>query len=261
MKTFSYILKMFLLPVLITLTISCNKNDDSPNGTSTINFHLTDGPGVYDAVYLDIKEVQVHTDAPQGWVTLGLARQGVYNILQFSNGLDTLLCSATIPAGKISQMRMILNSNNSIVVNGTSYPLNTPSAEESGIKLNLNTDFLPNGSYDVWLDFDAGKSVVVQGNGSYKLKPVIRAYSVETNGKIAGTVLPLSSKSIVYASNGVDTFTAIPDATGYFLFCGLPAGTYTVTIDADASTGFQDKVITNVNVSFGMVTNIGIQQL
>jgi hypothetical protein len=258
MKTPFIAFKALLFSAVLFLAACSKSNDDG--GTSTVNFHLTDGPGAYDAIYLDIKEVQVHTNT-DGWVTLGLARPGIYNLLKFSNGLDTLLCRATIPSGNVSQMRLILNSNNSIVVNGTSYPLSTPSAEESGVKLNLNTDFQPNGSYNVWLDFDAGKSIVVQGNGSYKLKPVIRAYSAETNGKIAGTVLPLTSRSIVYASNGVDTYAAIPDATGYFLFSGLPAGTYTVTIDADGTLGFQDKTITNVNVSFGVVTNIGIQQL
>lgn len=44
--------------------------------------------------------------------------------------------------------------------------------------------------YKLWLDFDAGRSVVEIGNGNYILKPVIRIYSEATSGAIKGSVLP-----------------------------------------------------------------------
>jgi hypothetical protein len=53
-----------------------------------------------------------------------------------------------------------------------------PSAEQSGLKLQVNQTLQEGIMYHVLLDFDANKSIVKLGNGGYKLKPVIR--TVET---------------------------------------------------------------------------------
>jgi hypothetical protein len=154
-------------------------------------------------------------------------------------------------------MRLILGSNNSVVINGTAYNLGTPSAQESGLKLNLNQNFTAGGSYDVWIDFDAGRSIVQTGNGQYKLKPVIRAYSAATNGKIKGIVLPLSAGAIVYAINGTDTSSAIPDAAGNFVISGLVDGNYTLWVDASVASGLKDQVLPNLSVTYGNTTTVG----
>lgn len=236
---------------------SCKKDNNDSQGTAKVNFHLTDGPGPYDAVLVDIQQVEVHSDV-SGWVTLTPAHPGIYNLMDFRNGMDTLLCAADIPAGNVSQMRLILGANNSVVVNGSAYNLGTPSAQESGLKLNIGQQFNAGGSYDVWIDFDAARSIVQTGNGQYKLKPVIRAYSAATNGKIKGIVLPVSAGAMVYAINGTDTLSAIPDASGNFAICGLNNGTYTLWLDASVSSGLQDKILPNLTVSYGNTTDVGV---
>jgi len=247
---------IMIFALMATVFFSCKKDNDNSQGTARVNFHLTDGPGPYDAVYVDIQQVEVHSDV-SGWVTLTPAHPGIYNLLDFSNGMDTLLVAADIPAGSISQMRLVLGSSNSVVINGTSYNLGTPSAQESGLKLNLNSSFSAGGSYDVWIDFDAGRSIVQTGNGQYKLKPVIRAYSATTNGKIKGIVLPLSAGAMVYAINGTDTSSAIPDAAGNFVISGLTDGTYTLWVDAGIASGLQDTLLPNLTVTYGNTTNVG----
>ncbi len=237
---------------------SCKKNDPNtnPNDKATVNMHLTDGPSAYDHVYLDIQQVEV-TMSGSSAVTLAPVRAGIYDIMQFRNGLDTLLLRTTISAGTISQIRLILGNNNSVVVNGNSYALTTPSAQESGVKLNLNQTFVANGSYDIWLDFDAGKSIVVTGNGTYKLKPVIRAYSATTNGRIKGYVLPLNAVATVYAINGTDTLSAIPNAAdGFFAISGAVAGTYTLWVNPGI-LGLQAYTQTNIQVTYGTEINLG----
>jgi hypothetical protein len=56
--------------------------------------------------------------------------------------LDTLLGDIELPAGKVSQLRLILGSNNSIKVAGQVLllPLTTPSAQQSGLKVQIHTD-------------------------------------------------------------------------------------------------------------------------
>lgn len=238
---------------------SCKKDNNSnppASKTAQVSMHLTDGPADYDHVYLDIQQVDV-TMAGSSAVTLNVVRPGIYDILRFRNGLDTLLLRATLPAGDISQIRLILGNNNTVVVDGVSHPLNTPSAQESGVKLNLKQTFVAGDSYDVWIDFDAAKSILKTGSGSYKLKPVIRAYGSLTLGKIKGYVLPLNAFATVYAINGTDTLSAIPSsADGFFAINGLSAANYKIWVDPGV-TLFQPYVQSDVTVVYGVETNIG----
>lgn len=243
-----------------SLFFSCKKSDSNTTtnnngGTAKVSMHLTDDASVYDAVWVNIQSVEVTMEGSSA-VTLTPVRPGMYNILNFRNGLDTLLLRADLPAGKIGQIRLILGDGNYVVVNGTSYSLNTPSAQESGLKLNLNQTFVAGGAYDIWIDFDASKSIVATGNGKYNLKPVIRAYSATTDGRIKGYVLPAGANTVVYVSDGVNTYSAIPASDGYYMFVGLPAGTYTVTFDA-TNTTYQDLIKTNVVVSYGVTLDLG----
>ena len=96
-------------------------------------------------------------------------------------------------------MRMVLGLNNSILINGVSYPLQTPSAQQSGLKFNWNQNLSGNGAYTVWIDFDAGRSIVKTGNVSYILNPVIKAFSELTNGQIKGYVKPQSANAVIHA--------------------------------------------------------------
>ncbi len=254
MKKLPWILGLGVLGLTAGLS-ACNK-DESSGGTASVSLHLTDGPGNYDAVLVDVQQIEIHSDVG-GWVTLNPVHPGVYNLLDFSNGMDTLLCEAQLPAGKVSQMRLILGNNNSVIVDGITQPLSTPSAQQSGLKFNIQQDLAPNGSYHVWIDFDAGRSIVETGNGSYSLKPVVRTYTELTNGKIKGYVLPPAANAVVYAINGADTFSAIPETNGYFMFCGLPEGSYSLWFDAPGTTNYQDLWMTGVPVTFGNINDIG----
>jgi sRNA-binding regulator protein Hfq len=253
-------MKMKILMVAGCVTLfsagffSCKKDSNTSSSNAQFTMHLTDAPAYYDAVNIDIQQIGF-TMTGKSEVMITPNRAGVYNILKFKNGVDTLLSSISLPAGTVGQIRLVLGSNNSVVVAGVSYPLNTPSAQESGLKLNLNQTFVANGSYDIWFDFDAAKSIVETGSGSYKLKPTIRAYSATTNGKVSGTVLPTIAFATVYAVNGSDTSSAIPAADGSFVISGLASGTYQLIYSPAVSTYLSYS--TSVNVTYGSITSAG----
>ncbi|MFM2135932.1 MAG: hypothetical protein RL021_1332 [Bacteroidota bacterium] len=173
-KTMSIVKKIMFLSALIAtgFLISCNKH--TVEGTSFLEVRLTDAPGPYDSVFVQVIGVSVHTDAG-GWQQLA-ADSGYYDLLTLQNGVDTLLAASQIvPSGRISQVRLILGDSNRVVVAGMSYPLSLSSQDETGLKCNLDT-VLPAGSTArLLLDFDADQSVLQQGNGSYRLKPVVSA--------------------------------------------------------------------------------------
>lgn len=140
---------------------------------------------VFSAVNLDIKSVEVHyaneTQENSGWVSLN-TNAGIYDVLMLQNDITATLAGDTkLPLGTITQMRLVLGPENSVLVSGDSqHMLTVPSGEESGIKINLNTTILSGKHTTIALDFDANASIVVQGNSEYKFKPVIRVKSVTT---------------------------------------------------------------------------------
>lgn len=252
---------LFLLFVAATALsiVSCNSSDDSTS--AKLSVRLTDAPAKYDAVKIDIKSVEINSDKI-GWNSYNIIKPGVYNLLDFRNGMDVLLAEAELPAGNISQMRLVLGTNNSVIVDGVEYPLSTPSAMQSGLKFNWHQTLTEGGAYNVWIDFDAGRSIVKQGNGTYALKPVIRTFSELTDGQIKGYVLPQEAKAAVHVISVNDTIaTALPNADGFFMFKGLPSATYKISYDADASTGYVDQNKENISVTYGQVTNLGTATL
>lgn len=226
------------------------------NQTAKLEVRLTDAPGDYEEVNIDIQSVEINGgDGNSGWTTLDV-KSGVYNILELTNGLDTLLATAELPAGRISQIRLILGGNNSVKVNGVKKPISTPSAQQSGLKLNLQAELTEGITYTITLDFDAARSIVKRGNGTYSLKPVIRALEKATSGSITGTVTPLAAAPAVFAISGTDTLaTAYTDDAGKFVLRSIPAGTYTVSFDP--KTGYIPLIKENVNVTLGSLTDLG----
>lgn len=243
---------------------SCSEEATSGNqmnsGNSTIQFNLTDAPGAYDAVYIDIREVRVHvsddgdTTKQSGWITLTNVNPGIYNLLDFQNGTDTLLATDEVPSGKISQVRLILGPDNTVVKDGVSNSLKTPSAQQSGLKLLVNETLTPGVLYSFTIDFDASRSIVETGNGKFLLKPVIRVFTTATSGAIKGYVNPSNGSSSIWAYNSTDTATAIADTNnGYFFIGGLPAGTYEV--EFDAISPYKDTTLTGISVNNGVVVD------
>jgi hypothetical protein len=264
MKRLNVRFSLWLVVLLagISIIVSCNKSNNS--GTGHLEVRLTDDPSVYDAVYIDVQKVEVNVSsdpgASSGWATVTLLRPGVYNLLNFRNGIDTVLAAADLPAGKLSQMRLVLGDNNSVIIDGQSFHLTTPSAQQSGLKFNIHSTLASDIVYRLWIDFDAGRSIVNTGSGAYILKPVIRTYTEAIGGSIRGYVLPSVSKPQVWAIQGTDSLLALPDpATGYYFFGGVNAGSWNISFHALDST-YIDTAFA-VTVSTGVVTNAGTATL
>lgn len=255
MKKRSLLSSALLAVVILFSAISCNKND---KGSATLSVYLTDGPADAVAVNIDVQQIAVKSSSDSGWTILPLGRAGLYNLLDFRNGLDTLLGSVQLPAGHVSQLRLILGDNNSIQVDSTTLPLplSTPSAQQSGLKFNIDANLTDGINYKLWIDFDAGKSVVLTGDNTYILKPVIRTFTEATSGAIKGVALPKEADPWVFAISGTDTLSAMPDtATGYYLVRGVPAGTWDILIQGN--NGYNDSTKTGINVVTGQVADAG----
>ncbi|MDO3641403.1 DUF4382 domain-containing protein [Mucilaginibacter sp. L3T2-6] len=245
--------KLFLFSLLSLCFFACKKEDNHTGSTAHVTVKMTDAPGAFDAVILNIKAVVIVTD--KGEQTLDV-NGGAVDILRFRSGRDTVLADKDIPAGTIQQVRLVLNdSGNRVIVGGISYDLTTPSGQTSGVKLNVHEQLTAGIAYTMRLDFDAAQSIVLTGNGKYILKPVIRAIATAASGALSGMVSPAVSSPQVYAIMGTDTVGAVADATGKFYFPGLSAGTYQVKFVPVSP--YAIKTVNNVSVSTGNVTDMG----
>jgi hypothetical protein len=254
-KSNKVLFTLMIIGSLITWLTACS---DSETTTSKVEVWLTDSPGDYQEVNIDVVGVEVHVgddDTESGWISLPTT-EGVYNLLELTNGIDTLLGEIEVPAGKISQIRLILGNNNSIKVGGENHPLSTPSAQQSGLKLQVHQTLNAGITYKILLDFDVARSIVLTGNGTYKLKPVIRTIAEAQDGAIKGIVLPKEATAAVYAIMNSDTLgTTFCDSTGHFLIRGLPSGMYKVSVDP--SSDFQPTTKESVIVTLGIITDVG----
>ncbi|WP_034256665.1 DUF4382 domain-containing protein [Adhaeribacter aquaticus] len=259
----------FLVPFAFAALLgftSCDNSKDN-NGSAKLNIHLTDAPGDYAAVNVDVVGVEIHNenqDNGTGWQTLNMVNRGIINLLNLSNGRNMLLASAELPAGKIGQIRLKLGNNNTLVLrNGQTVNLNTPSGQSSGLKLQVNQELKPDVTYEILLDFDAAKSIVKRGNsGQYNLKPVIRTITTAVKGGIRGKINPAAARpGILVLTAANDTIAGgFSDATtGDFLLKGISAGTYTVEFSSVAPYKLKDTrtvVVTNEDI-----TDVGIVNL
>jgi len=167
MKTKNILFALSFLLAIISIS-SCKKE----NKTAPVRFLLTDKPATYDSVNVHIVAIKVqlnHDD--DSWIPIN-TKDSIYNLLDLQNGITTLVAQDTIPAGVLQQVRFILGDGNYVVVNGVSYPMATPSAEESGLKVMIHQPL--NETLNTFtLDFNVALSINEE-NGSYKLHPVIQ---------------------------------------------------------------------------------------
>lgn len=250
--------KLILIPLMIALVTSLNScsSDNSSSENYPYKVRMTDDPGPYSEVNVDIRSVQV-TGAGGQTVTLN-TNAGIYNLLDFANGADTLIASSTLHDADVSQIRLILGSNNTIVLDGVTYPLSTPSAEQSGLKLQVHQTLMADIDNSILIDFDANRSIVQTGNGTFKLKPVLRTVVAAISGNIEGSITPAGTLAMVSAVSATGVvYTSNADIlTGGFRITGLPPGTYTLTITP--LLPFLPVVQTDVVVQAGASTDIGV---
>lgn len=191
MKTFlkKNLGSFFLFSFIILLSTGCNKENDDNTGSANFNVFLKStlsaekSTAAYEQVNIDIQKVYVHTSTDSaettGWFELE-TNSGVIDLLKDSQEKDTLLAfDSVMHVQTISQIRLVLGNANSVVKDGQSHDLETPSGQTSGIKVQVHADLEAKKSYKVRLDFNVYESILETGNGKFKMKPVIEATVIE----------------------------------------------------------------------------------
>ena len=180
---------MLLIGGMAIAITACKKDDETnnntpvePTGKSSLDITLaasynSKAATSYDEVNIDIQQISFHTSGDSsvtsGWYDLETV-PGIYDLLDYIID-DTLIAfDSLVSSQTISQLRLILGEDNTVMVDGILYDLSTPSGQTSGLKVQVHTELLPDSAYVIMLDFDPEESIKKTGNDQYKLKPVIR---------------------------------------------------------------------------------------
>jgi len=267
-----------VLPVPF-IVVACGGGDggsDNPPASGTLHVAMTDAPSCgFDHVYVTVNKVRVNSssnagDNDGGWTEIALPTPQKVDLLSLTNGVLFDIGRSPLPAGQYQQVRLVLNANqgntlaNSVVVSGTTneVPLATPSATQSGYKIIQPFTVPANTLVDLILDFNACKSIVQQGNGSYSLKPVITATPLTVSGTISGFLPAAQAGAAVYAEqNGQIIRGTVADSDGRFVLTPLVQsstnGTYdVVVVDNKLPSGHATGIIRTVPVMASATTTV-----
>ena len=152
------------------------------------------------------------------------------------------------------------DGNNCVEYNGVFYPLNLSSEAQTGIKIPSGQlaggqiSVAPGATVDLGIDFDGFASILRQGNGQFRLKPVLHAGEVHlASESVNGTLVDATTLKPVPGATGIVALeaqqnvngslvyrmvmqTTVDPVPGKFVFCPVPAGT-TYDIVAVIETG------------------------
>lgn len=268
-------LGIFTMALMSLSLFSCDENDDQDQNTSRLMVRMSDAPGDYDEVNIEVLDVMIKANSDtgdEGWISIGDKTQvgegKIYDLLKLTGGTNIMLTDSLVPSGSLGQIRLLLGDENTVVIDGERFALTTPSAQQSGLKLQVNQTLIGGTTYEFLLDFDVDKSIVTTGSSKYILKPVIRVSTMEASGVIKGIVSPAVDYQVLASvQQGEIIFSAFVtmddkdgdsnDGDGTFQINGIPSGTYTLTLTPDPTSGKTPITVDNVIVYNGKTTDVG----
>ena len=233
---------------------------------SRIQFKLVDAPDDnYLQVWVDIIDFQYQRSDESGWVSFDgyplTTGENMVDLTELIAGTSHVLSDEELEPGLFSKVRIVLGDNNYLMIAGEESDemirkdLKTPSAQQSGLKIHVDTNLEAGYSYTFVLDWDVQKSIVKAGkSGNYNLKPVIRAHTEINAGDIIGNVsemgdpndIPLKD-AVVFLYEESDPTTSITSTLtnidGNFKLPIIPIGNYTLKITYSSAEYEYDDAI------------------
>jgi hypothetical protein len=239
---------LLILAASIFMLSSCTKSGSEGPGKLVVK--VTDDPFNIDYVEsatVTITKIEIKKagdGVSDGNPFLIISEDTVtFDLLTLRNGITEEIANIDIPQGNYDQVRLYVDQA-SLRIKGQSnaYTVKVPSGKQTGIKIFIRPSLSVSGGLtsELLLDFDLSKSFVMRGNMAHSagvngfiFKPCIKAANNSTAGRIEGHVADTANKIMienakVWVMQDTIMATAFTDATGYYAFIGVPAGTYTV---------------------------------
>jgi len=322
-QVFNILLFSLVVALGVAAIVSCGGSTQPTAATTgTANVSMTDPATctfAFSKVYVTVTKVTANINgnagpSDSGWQTLIDLTQSPMQVdlLSLANSnticlLKSLGASGPLPAGKYQQIRLYLldnstpsNSSNACGPNGSNgwncvitgsgpAELQLPSQVQTGIKI-PSTNITSGGltitagqSVDLNIDFQSCASIVQEGNGMYRLKPVLFAGEVTQNmNSISGQVVvgdssgqpvltsgqptPIAGATVLFEqpSGGVEVVkdSTTTDSNGNFFVCPLPGGgNYDIVVAAQTGTLGVASTTYNPTVAFNVPLGTKLSQI
>lgn len=258
-------MKAIVLVSILSIVVFIGCSDQSTNvdpvsQNGRLKMYIVDSPATLDSVIICVTRVEVHkagNDSTSGWFIINDSTR-YFDLLLLTNGASAILGDSSLPAGNYTQIRLIIGEGSYVIDNGVKHNLEIPSGFQTGIKLIHQFTIEEGKLYELILDFNVEKSIVITGKGKYLCKPTIRVMPMVISGSISGQVLPLVAQPTIWTVYGTDTITTYTDLQGFFKLMALPQGIYDVSIIPADTLIYRDTTLTNIQVLANQDTDIGV---
>jgi hypothetical protein len=231
---------------------SCKKDKDNNAEPNSFKVRMTDGPGDYFALNLQITSVDVFHEG-NGWINLSSQTQSM-NVLSLTNGSEMEIASKTnLTAGTYTKLRVTFATEATIqlVGGGSSLTLDWTGGTKQ-VEIVINQQVNASTGADLLIDFNVAQSISQVGL-LYYINPMITVIKDENTGA-KGKVVGSANASVQF-SNGSKTYSTYVNGQGNFLLRGIEPGTYTASISASGSAQTHEE--NNIVVTEGQITNMG----
>ncbi|MEN6371160.1 MAG: DUF4382 domain-containing protein [Armatimonadota bacterium] len=240
----------------------------SSSGTAGVKLYLADDPLDATAVNVTVTRVDVSQNG-DAWTTIkDFGQDGItLNLLDYrydgNNATPDsyLLADTPLTEGHYTQIRLILKKIEVVDKDNNTYECAMNSQDKSGLKLTGEFDVTAGTKSAVLIDFNAAKSIVEMGNGSYRLNPTVKVVPMTITGSVHGKVdfgsniVPTGATISAY-QNGVLAASTLINEDGTFGMSGLVAGKYTLKLETEGYTADDTEVnvIANEDTDAGTIT-------
>lgn len=277
--------------------------------TGTVNTTLTDPPTCatsFDHVWVTVTKVTANISSTadtsgSGWVTLadltGSPKQiDLLSLASTTCLLAQLGSTSGLPPGNYQQIRVLLLANDAssgpspnqcgsgngfncvVPHNGSAQELLLSSEAQTGIKIppgqitGGGINLVAGQAADLNINFDACASIILQGNGHYRLKPTLHAGQVAVNNNaLTGTVVDGSNSNPIPGAlvlleqpdtHSIDRVVnaGVTDANGLFNFCPLTPGNYDVVVAATVN-GTLTTTVYGATIGFNVPTGTALGKI
>ena len=245
------------------------------SGSGTLQVQVTDAKvDEALAVVVHYTAVQIHGDTSDITVDVSDPISGdpgrSINLLDYTNGVSTILFDTALPAGHYNWMRLAIDLDKSYIeLADGQHPLWCNSCTKNGLKLNREFTIDADQTTAFTLDFDLRSSITFD-NTRYHLRPTVRVVATHASGAIAGAVDstlianndPDGNGCAVYVFNGFGatlddiympatgdvpaghnnpvTTAIVDDTTQTYMTAFLPPGDYSVALTCDPELDVTD---------------------
>ena len=161
---------MFVAIIGYILISSCKKDKET---TADMSIYLQDAPTVsYEKIKIELKGVSVYSQASGTWVALTV-NNGVFDLLTLDSMHQAFLGKIKLSEGYISDLQLIIGSQNTVTVSGIDYPLVLDESDLDKLKVKISSHVNGGTAYKLTIDFKASESIDSNG-GVYKLKASLK---------------------------------------------------------------------------------------